>query len=148
MARWTWPPSWKLVVATPHVELATDTSRRIIPPVIPLPDVVFNLQRLAMLLHAVETRDASKLAAALRDRAHQPYREPIVPVLRRALALRHPDVLGVCLSGAGPSVAAVAKRNLPGVKRTLAAAYRADNIPCTVRVLDVHQPSTRSRGRS
>jgi homoserine kinase len=139
VARWKWPASWKLVVATPHVELATDTSRRAIPPVIPLPDVVFNLQRLALLLHAVETRDAAKMADALRDRVHQPYREPLVPALSRVLTLRHPDILGVCLSGAGPSAVAIARRNVNGVRRTLAAAYRADGVPCTVRVLDVHQ---------
>jgi homoserine kinase len=139
VARWKWPASWKLVVATPHVELATDTSRRAIPPAIPLRDVVFNLQRLSLLLHAVATRDAAKLAAALADRVHQPYREPLVPVLSRALDMRHPDVLGVCLSGAGPSVVAIARRNVTGVRRALAAVYRADGVPCTVRVLDAHQ---------
>jgi len=139
VARWKWPNSWKLVIATPQVELATDTSRRVIPPVIPLPDVVFDLQRVALLLHAVGTRDASHLAAALRDRVHQPYREPLVPVLRRALELRHPDVLGVCLSGAGPSIVAIARRNADGVARALGALYRRERVRCTLRVQRVHQ---------
>ena len=143
VARWHWPPSWKLVVATPHVELATDMSRRAIPPVIPLPDVVFDLQRIALLLHAVETRDAAKMADALADRVHQPYREALVPALGRALALRHPDLLGVCLSGAGPSVVAIARRNAAAVQRALTAVYRAERVRCTVRVLTVHQPPQR-----
>jgi homoserine kinase len=141
VVRWPWPAAWKLVVATPQVELATDTSRRAIPPVIPLPDVVFDLQRLALLLHAVEARDASKMSVALGDRVHQPYREPLVPVLRRALDLRHPDLIGVCLSGAGPSVVAIARRNVPAVRRALADAYRAEKIVCAIRVLDAHQPA-------
>ena len=139
VARWQWPVSWKLVVATPQAELATDTSRRAIPPVIPLPDVVYDLQHLALLLHAVTTRDAAKMAAALRDRVHQPYREPLVPGLSRALQMRHPDLLGVCLSGAGPSVVAIARRNADSVGRALAAIYRRRRVRCTLRVLRVHQ---------
>lgn len=139
VARWAWPDAWKLVIATPEVPLATDTSRRAIPPVIPLPDVVFDLQRMALLLHAVNTRDASKMAAALADRVHQPYREPLVPVLGRMLELRHPDLLGVCLSGAGPSVVAVARRNADGVARAVGRLYRAARVRCTLRIVRVHQ---------
>ncbi|HEY2435031.1 MAG TPA: homoserine kinase [Vicinamibacterales bacterium] len=139
VARWKWPASWKLVLATPHIELATALSRSVLPPAIPLADVVFDLQRLALLLHAVNARDGSKLAAALRDRVHQPYREPLVPVLRRALEWRHPDVLGVCLSGAGPSVAVVVRRNPDGVARALARLYRLERVPCTLRIARVHQ---------
>jgi homoserine kinase len=145
VARWTWPASWKLVVATPHVELPTRESRRVLPPAIPLGDVVFDLQRLALLLHAVETRDAPRMAAALADRVHQPYRQPLVPALKRALGLRHADLLGVCLSGAGPSVVAIARRNAPAVARVLSAAYRAERMPCTIRVLDAHQPARARR---
>jgi len=140
VARWTWPASWKLVVATPDVTLSTEASRRALPAAIPQRDVVFNLQRLALLLHAVEHRDAAKMAIALADRVHQPYREPLVPALKRMLDLRHPDVLGVCLSGAGPSVVAIARRHLPGVARAVSSAYRPDTVRCTIRVLNVHQP--------
>jgi homoserine kinase len=139
VSRWRWPPSWKLVIATPHVELSTKTSRDAIPQVIPLPDVVFGLQRLALLLHAVETRDPSRMSAALADRVHQPYREPLVPVLRRVLDARHPDLLGVCLSGAGPSVVAIARRNADDVARAIGDIYRRDDVACTVRVQRVHQ---------
>jgi homoserine kinase len=48
VSRWRWPPSWKLIIATPRVELATGTSRDALPAAIPLPDVVFGLQRLAL----------------------------------------------------------------------------------------------------
>lgn len=136
---WNWPASWKLVIATPHMELPTERSRRALPRAIPLPDVVFGLQHVALLLHAVQARDAARLASALEDRIHQRYREPLVPVLRRVLDLRHPDVLGVCLSGAGPSVAAVARRNTAAVARALSDTYRKEGVPCTVRVQRVHQ---------
>lgn len=139
VARWRWPAAWQIVVATPHMQLATKESRRALPLRVPLRDAVFNLQRVAMLLHAVETRSAVELMAALQDRLHQPYREPLVPVLGRALALRHPDAMGACLSGAGPSVAVFARRNPRGVERALATLYRKEGVPCTVRILRVHQ---------
>ena len=139
VSRWRWPASWKLVIATPHTELATKVSRSALPAAVPLADVVFGLQRLAMLLNAVETRDASRLAAALADRVHQPYREPLVPVLRRVLDARHPDLLGVCLSGAGPSVVAIAERNADGVSRAIEDIYRGEGVACTMRVTRVHQ---------
>ena len=139
VSRWRWPASWTLVIATPHVELSTRLSRRAIPKAIPLPDVVFSLQRLAMLLHAVETRNPSRMSAALEDRVHQPYRERLVPALRRALDARHADLLGVCLSGAGPSVVAIARRNPGAVARMMTAVYRKDGVPCTVRVQRVQQ---------
>jgi homoserine kinase len=139
VARWAWPASWKLIVATPSVALSTNTSRSVIPPAIPLADVVFGLQRVALLLHAVQSKDAARMATALADRVHQPYREALVPVLRQALDLRHPDVLGVCLSGAGPSVVAIARRNPDAVSRALARLYRAEGVRCTVRVLSAHR---------
>jgi homoserine kinase len=139
VARWTWPRTWRLVIATPKLGLSTERSRRALPEAIPLRDVVFDLQRLALLLHAVETRDASKMAAALADRVHQPYREPLVPVLKRVLEMRHPDVLGACLSGAGPSVVAVARRNTDAVARALGSLYRAERVTCTLRIARVHQ---------
>ena len=139
VARWRWPQAWRIVVATPHVQLATKDSRRALPVRVPIRDAVFNLQRVALLLHAVETRSAAELTAALQDRLHQPYREPLVPVLARVLSLRHPDLIGACLSGAGPSAAAFARRNPRGVERALATLYRKEGVPCTVRVLRVHQ---------
>lgn len=139
VARWIWPRAWRVVVATPEMPLSTSASRRVLPKRIPLEDAVFNLQRVALLLAAVRDRDHEALSEALRDRCHQEYRMPLVPQLRRALDLQHPDLLGVCLSGAGPSVVAIARRRAPDVARALDALYRRARVPCTVRTLTVHQ---------
>ena len=46
-------------------------------------------------------------AGAMRDRLHQPYRAPLVPGFDEVLKLsKIPGLLGVALSGAGPSVIA------------------------------------------
>ena len=59
-------------------------------------------------MRAVDSGRYGLLREAMRDRWHQPARARYVPGLPEALALDHPAVLGVCLSGAGPSIAMLA----------------------------------------
>jgi homoserine kinase len=139
VSRWPWPSGWRVIVATPEVELQTSVSRRALPKAIPLADAVFNVQRVALLLGALHSGRVKDMREAMRDRAHQPYRQRLVPGLRQLLALRHPDVIGICLSGAGPSVAAFASGNAAGVERRVAQVYAKERIPCTVRTVKVHR---------
>ena len=100
---WRWPDEVQFVVVTPDVPLETAFARRILPSTLPMRDAVFNLQRALLLVRALDTARYDDLREALRDRWHQPYRAPHVPGLVEALALEHAALLGVCLSGAGPS---------------------------------------------
>ena len=138
VTRWAWPSSWRILVVTPEVQLSTTAARDVLPERVPLADAVVNLQRLAHLLGAVTRKDAGALSLALDDRCHQRYRLPLVPLLRDALRLRHRDLLGVCLSGAGPSIVAFTKSNVAAVERVLNRLYRAADVPCTIRKLKVH----------
>jgi homoserine kinase len=138
VTRWRWPPSWRIVVVTPDLQLSTTRSRDVLPEEVPLEDAVFNLQRLAHLLGAVTRKDAGALGLALDDRCHQRYRQSLVPVLRDALRLRHEDLLGVCLSGAGPSVVAFTNSNVAEVGRAMTRLYRRAGVACTIRTLRVH----------
>jgi homoserine kinase len=53
--------------------------------------------------------------------------------------LKHPDVLGVCLAGAGPSVVVFARRNLPTIAGLLRAVYEKDGTAVVIRTLRVHE---------
>jgi len=139
VTRWTWPAKWRIVVATPNAELATSISRRALPPRLPLRDAVFNLQHLALLLGSIQAGDPAGFREALRDRVHQPYRERLVPGLHRVLGVRHPDVIGFCLSGAGPSIAAFTTGRTATAEAMLRDAYRKERIGCTVRTVRVHR---------
>jgi homoserine kinase len=134
-----WPSAWRIVVATPDVQLSTAASRRALPSQVPLADAVFNLQRVSLLLAAVREQRTDLLAEAFADRLHQPYRQPLVPLLQRMLRLQHPDLLGVCLSGAGPSTAAFAIGNLDGIGRAIRRVYQSAGVSCTIRILRAHQ---------
>ncbi len=139
VTRWPWPARWRIVVATPHLGLPTAVSRRALPGKVPLGDAVFNMQHVALLLGALQSGRAADFREALRDRVHQPYRQRLVPGLRRLLAVRHPDVIGFCLSGAGPSIAAFATGTTAAVEAIFRDAYRKERIACTVRTVKVHR---------
>jgi homoserine kinase len=139
VATWPWPPGWRVIVATPDVELATAVSRRALPRALPLADAVFNIQHVALLLGALHSGRVTDMREALHDRAHQPYRQRLVPGLRRLLSLRHPDVIGICLSGAGPSVAVFASGSTAAVESLVRRTYAKERISCRVRTVKVHR---------
>lgn len=134
-----WPDAIRFVILTPEVQLSTASARTVLPDRISRADAVFNLQRVALMLQALETGRHDLLREALRDRWHQPYRQPLVPGLDAALALDHPDLLGICLSGSGPSIVAFAEHHVADVAAVLAASYEPLGIPFQIRTLGVHQ---------
>jgi homoserine kinase len=137
--RWQWPDELKLVVATPSVGLATAKARAALPASLPRADAVFNLQRVLSLVHALQHREYGRLREAVQDRWHQPARMPLVPQHEAALALDDPEVLGAFLSGAGPSVALLARRDFGRIQQRLEEIYERAGSPVTVRTLAVHQ---------
>jgi len=143
-----WPESLAFVVLTPDIALSTAESRSVLPNSIPRADVVFNLQRLALLLQLLQKGEFSLLKQALRDRLHQPFRQRLVPGLTQMLDLDHPDLLGVCLSGSGPSIVALAESNLGSIAELLASVYQPLAIAYQMRTLKVHQEECHRQGIS
>jgi homoserine kinase len=136
--RWTWPEDLRLIVATPAVGLATAQARAALPDMLPRKDAIFNLQRVLSLVHALQSGDDRHLRAAVQDRWHQPARAALVPLLRELLVLEDPDVLGSFLSGAGPSVALLARREFARLEQLLASLYAAAGCDVSIRTLSVH----------
>ncbi len=179
-----WPPEIELVVAIPAIRLATEDARAALPATYARADVVFNLQRAALLAatlagpgarrevrgardevrgaggevpgagdewpgaeeprvksvgatrhgrQAASEELAGLVSLALADRLHQPYRAPLVPGLAEALELSLPGLLGVALSGAGPSIVAFISGNRANVVNALRDIYTRLGIGCEVR---------------
>lgn len=139
-----WPARIRFVAATPEARVKTPEARAVLPAMLSREDAIFNLQRVALLLQAVQFDRPELLREALRDRWHQPYRARLVPGLAEALALDHPDLVGVCLSGSGPTVIALAAGETAGIERALAEIYGRLGVVCRIRVLDAHNGSTAS----
>jgi len=138
--RWQWPQELRFIVATPSVGLSTSTARAALPDALPREDAVFNLQRVLSLVHALQSGEYGLLREAVRDRWHQRARAALVPQLAEVLAMEDPEILASFLSGAGPSVALVARRDFGRLEQLLVSKYERAACPVTVRTLGVHQP--------
>jgi len=97
--------TWGLMLVVPSVGLATKKARALLPDTYTRADAVLNIQHTALLVAAFAQRRGDLLRTAMLDRLHQPYRSAACPLLPLLLPLAdNPGVLGVALSGAGPSV--------------------------------------------
>lgn len=135
-----WPDSVRLLVLTPDYALTTSRAREVLPTHVPFRDAVSNMQRLALLLCSLESEQPQSLREAMIDRLHQPYRKDLVPGLGAMLDLKHPELLGVCLSGAGPSLLALTLGESDEVRELIEETYRATGHPFRTRYLKGEQP--------
>lgn len=125
--RITFPRAWRVCVFIPGTSLATDKARGILSGQVSRADAVFNLAHAAALVAAVLRSDGALLSLAMNDRLHQPARTSLVPALAEIMAAaRGAGAFGAALSGAGPSVLAIAPvrlapRVLSAMEETAAA---------------------------
>ena len=100
------------MLVIPSVGLATEKARGLLPETYSRGDAVSNVQHTALLVAAFALGREDLLRTAMTDRLHQPYRAEACPLLPLLLPLADvvPGVLGVALSGAGPSVLLVFER--------------------------------------
>lgn len=138
------------VVAVPAMKLPTAQARQVLARSVGLGDAVFNLQGAALVAACVTTGRWAWLQAAMQDRLHQPVRLPLVPgaesAIRQAVAA---GAYGACLSGAGPSVLAVAPPwRADEVGAAMEDAFAAAGLACRRLVLAVADEGVRVRTRS
>jgi homoserine kinase len=102
-------------------------------------DAVFNVAHAAALIAAVMRSDGALLALAMVDRLHQAARTELVPALGEIIAAaREAGAFGAALSGAGPSVLAVAPARLaPRVVAAMEEAAESAGVPGRGRVVRV-----------
>lgn len=115
--------NWKLLVALPSTSLATEKARALLPATYSRADAVANVQNTALLVSAFALNRGDLLRTAMQDRIHQPYRMEACPLLPLLLPLNGtPGVLGVALSGAGPSVLMIAEETADGLPAAIRKA--------------------------
>jgi len=100
------PETLKLLVVIPDYTVPTEKAREVLPAQYSRGDAVHNLQRAAVLAAQLFSGKAEFYRAFFDDRWHQPYRASLMPGLSEVLKFTHPDLLGLCLSGAGPAILA------------------------------------------
>ena len=136
----SWPSELKVVVVSPEAFLKTAETRIVLPASVPREDAVFNLQRVALFEAALEAGAYDLLWDAMQDRLHQVHRQSLVPGLAEALATpRQPGLVGIALSGSGPSVVAFVSDRPDVIGEAIAEKFRQRDVPAKVRVLEVDQ---------
>jgi homoserine kinase len=136
--RKNWPAGVRIVAVTPDLVLETQKARAVLPAGVTRADAVHNLQRAALLCAALEEKRFDLLWDALQDRLHQSCRESLIPGLADILGLPQTSgLLGIALSGSGPSVIALATHHFDEIAQSIAAHFERHRIISTARILDV-----------
>ncbi|MGM0471720.1 MAG: homoserine kinase [Bacillota bacterium] len=102
-------PDLTAVVGVPDFQLSTTEAREVLPAQVTFNDAIFNCSRIALLVSALMSEDYDLLATCFEDRLHQDYRQELVPGMKSVIQeTKDAGALAVALSGAGPSIVALA----------------------------------------
>ena len=102
-----------------------------------------------VLTHALSRSppDADLIFQAMQDRLHQPYRSSLIPALPTILSSfspsSHPGLLGVALSGAGPTILALATHGFEKIGFDMEEIFKKGGVECSWRVLEVDTEGSR-----
>jgi homoserine kinase len=129
------PDLFHLALVIPDYALPTEKARAVLPAQYSRADVTHNLQRAAVLSAQFFSGKVDFLPTLFDDRLHQPYRAPLMPGLSEVLAMKHPNLMGICLSGAGPSILAFTKGNAPEVGEAISQILRGKGVEAEYSVL-------------
>jgi homoserine kinase len=136
--RLPFPEELTLIVAIPDFQLPTAQARAVLPTHVSRADAVFNCSRTALFMYAVTHQRYDLFATAMDDRLHQPYRAALIPGMTEAMTAAYAaGALGVALSGAGPTLLAIAQENITTVTAALREAFQLHGILCQTRQLHV-----------
>ncbi|KAH8803179.1 ribosomal protein S5 domain 2-type protein [Xylogone sp. PMI_703] len=146
--KFPWAPELKAIAIIPRFEVATAQARSVLPTSYTRADVVFNLQRIALLPSALgrSPPDAEQIFLAMQDKVHQPYRKVLIPglpqILQSVTPKTHPGLCGICLSGAGPTILALATHNFDIIADEILETFSKHGIACRWEVLGPAEEGT------
>lgn len=129
------PDNIKLVLVIPDYAMPTGKAREVLPREYSRTDSVHNLQRAVALAAQMFSGKADFQRAFFDDRWHQPQRAPLIPGLAEVLQLRHAELAGVCLSGAGPSVLALVRGAAEEIGETIRSTLAQHNVQSQPHIL-------------
>jgi homoserine kinase len=115
------------VVCVPSTAVPTKRARALLPETVPHADAVFNAARAALLVPALTSRP-DLLLEATDDRLHQPYRRAAYPRTGDLVAKLRAVGIPAAVSGAGPTVLALADATSAPTVAGLAGARFATSV--------------------
>ncbi|EED18461.1 homoserine kinase [Talaromyces stipitatus ATCC 10500] len=146
--KFPWAKEIKAIAIIPDFVVPTANARDVLPKQYTRADVVFNLQRVALLPIALGASppDPDMIYLAMQDRVHQPYRQTLIPglleILQSMTPTTQPGLLGICLSGAGPTILALATENFEEIAEKITSRFAERGIECQWKLLELAQEGT------
>ena len=102
----------KFCALIPKLQLSTEASRAVLPKTVLLEDAVYNVGRVSMLIVALVNGDYRGVKIACNDKLHQPYRMGLIENYSEITSfVKDSEALGVFLSGAGPTIMVMLKKD-------------------------------------
>jgi homoserine kinase len=139
-SRCDFPGNWTIVAVTPAFELETRVARAVLPDEVAHRHAVLNVQRAAFLVAQIIQGRREGLREAMKDYLHQPYRSKLIPGLPEILAMADREgFLGVALSGAGPTVIALADSHESEIGLQIQQIFGRHGLSSQVRLLKADQ---------
>ncbi|KAF9152465.1 hypothetical protein BG015_005227 [Linnemannia schmuckeri] len=141
-----WTKEIKAIAVIPDFEVATEDARAVLPDMYQRADIIYNLQRIAVLTTALSRTpvNADLIHKAMSDKVHQPYRKHLIPgmaeMLEKITPKTYPGVVGICLSGAGPTILVLATENFEQIAAAVQDIFTSQpkgGIKSMYKVLDV-----------
>lgn len=129
------------IAIIPRFEVSTADARAVLPHTYSRSDVVYNLQRIPLLLRALQRSPPNALSIyqAMQDKMHQPYRASLIPglssILQTMTPKTHPGLCGICLSGAGPTILALASGNYDEIAKAILDIFSKEKVSCDWQLL-------------
>jgi homoserine kinase len=139
------PDSVRFVLVVPDYALSTEKARQVLPPQYSRADAIHNLQRAVMLAAQFFSGRARFRPSFFADCWHQPYRAALIPGLSEVLSLSHPDLRGVCLSGAGPSILAFASCQASAIGELICQTLARHGVNARARILTADNEGAKGR---
>ena len=140
--RFPWAKEIKCIAIIPDFEVSTAKARSVLPTSYEKADVIYNLQRVALLTTALgqSPPNPDMIYDGMQDKVHQPYRKGLIPglteILRSVTPDKNPGLLGICLSGAGPTILALATENFDDIAKYLLSEFKKEGITCDWKLLE------------
>ena len=140
------PDGLALVVVIPSSRVSTDEARGSMPAEVPVSTAAHSISATAGLLLTLERGWVDEIPEFLEDRLHEPYRGPLCPGLDALKAIEAPGLLGVTVSGSGPSTVAWVMADAASDVADLARAALIDaEVTADVRVERIAPTGLRAR---
>ncbi len=102
----------KFNLLVPNFELQTSKARAVLPKELSYADITHNASRVANIPFAFSKGDLGMIVDLLDDKAHEPYRMPLIKDSLEIKKLAHSKGYAFAISGAGPTLLVISKEDI------------------------------------